>query len=134
MGIFFNNITENFILDIAIYLVIFSVMYYMIFAGKKFGTSLMIYIIGMEIKFFIEHEPLTLTEFIVSFCMYLILGLLIVKISYKMADYYVKSVFVIVGTMVAYILEILLTGILFIAVGIPIGLLELFIYAIFHRF
>ena len=132
MGIFFNNITENFILDIAIYLVIFSVMYYMIFAGKKFGTSLMIYIIGMEIKFFIEHEPLTLTEFIVSFCMYLILGLLIVKISYKMADYYVKSVFVIVGTMVAYILEILLTGILFIAVGIPIGLLELFIYAIFH--
>ena len=134
MGIFFNNITENFILDIAIYLVIFSVMYYMIFAGKKFGTSLMIYIIGMEIKFFIEHEPLTLTEFIVSFCMYLILGLLIVKISYKMADYYVKSVFVIVGTMVAYILEILLTGILFIAVGIPIGLLELFIYAIFHWF
>ena len=134
MGIFFNNITENFILDIAIYLVIFSVMYYMIFAGKKFGTSLMIYIIGMEIKFFIEHEPLTLTEFIVSFCMYLILGLLIVKISYKMADYYVKSVFVIVGTMVAYILEILLTGILFIAVGIPIGFLELFIYAIFHWF
>ena len=49
-----------------------------------------------------------------------------------MADYYVKSVFVIVGTMVAYILEILLTGILFIAVGIPIGFLELFIYAIFH--
>ena len=134
MGIFFNNITENFILDIAIYLVIFSVMYYMIFAGKKFGASLMIYIIGMEIKFFIEHEPLTLTEFIVSFCMYLILGLLIVKISYKMADYYVKSVFVIVGTMVAYILEILLTGILFIAVGIPIGLLELFIYTIFHWF
>ena len=68
----------------------------------------------------------------VSVFVAVILGLLIVKISYKMADYYVKSVFVIVGTMVAYILEILLTGILFIAVGIPIGLLELFIYTIFH--
>ena len=90
------------------------------------------YIITMEIKFFIERDPITLTEVIISFFVYLILGLITAKIAYKMFDYYPRSVFIIIGTIVAYLLEILLSGILFLVVSIPIGFIELWIYLIIH--
>ena len=132
MGILFSNITKNFILDILIYVVIFSIIYYMIFSSKKFWESLIVYTIAMEIKFFIEHGSVTIIEFIVSFLSYLIIGLIIVKISYKMADYYTKGVFITVGTMVAYILEILLIEFLFFIIGMIIGVIMLWIYLVIH--
>ena len=132
MGILFSNITKNFILDIVIYVVIFSIIYYMIFSSKKFGESLIVYTIAMEIKFFIENGSVTISEFIVSFLSYLILGLIIVKILYKMADYYTKGVFIAVATMVAYILEILLIGFLFFILGIIVGIIALWIYLVIH--
>ena len=49
---------------------------------------------------------MTLTEVIISFFVYLILGLITAKIAYKMFDYYPRSVFIIIGTIVAYLLEI----------------------------
>lgn len=132
MGILINSITDNFILDIVIYLVLFYVIYYMVFTGKNCWNIVIMYIITMEIKFFIERDPITLTEVIISFFVYLILGLITAKIAYKMFDYYPRSVFIIIGTIVAYLLEILLSGILFLVVSIPIGFIELWIYLIIH--
>ena len=132
MGILINSITDNFILDIVIYLVLFYVIYYMVFTGKNCWNIVIMYIITMEIKFFIERDPMTLTEVIISFFVYLILGLITAKIAYKMFDYYPRSVFIIIGTIVAYLLEILLSGILFLVVSIPIGFIELWIYLIIH--
>ena len=130
-----NNIW-SIILNIVFYAVLFNVIYSSIFSGTRFRTNVIIYIIAMQIKLFITYGSTSFAMTIVSLTVYLIMGLIIVKILYKMADYYTRGVFVVVSIMVAYFMEIVLAKILFFIVGMIIGFIELWLYgiilAIFH--
>ena len=114
MGILVTNMLGN----IVIYAVLFNIIYSILFSGIRYpkSVSVIAYIIVMEIKLFIAPNRISLLTFFISIVVYLLLGIGIVIILDKMANYKSKKYFVIIGIILGYIAEVLLAKILFIAV------------------
>lgn len=114
MGILVTNMLGS----IVIYAVLFNIIYSILFSGIRYpkSVSVIAYIIVMEIKLFIDQNRISLLTFFISIVVYLLLGIGIVILLDKMANYKSKKYFVIIGIIIGYIAEVLLAKILFIAV------------------
>ena len=131
MGLLIAN-AGNILINIAIYAVLFNIIYKVMFSGIKHPkcVSIVLYIIVMEIKFIVaEMEFFTalgigaLPQFLISIGVYLVLGLAIILILDRMADYKSRKSFVVIGIVMAFVAEILLARILFVAINAIIGVL-----------
>lgn len=88
----------------------------------------------MEIKLFTAPYKITLLTFFISIVVYLILGLIIVKILDKMANYKPRKSFVIIGIIISYLVELLVVRVLFFAVRAVIDILIVLIWIIKYYF
>lgn len=113
MGILVADSTQNLLIDIVIYAILFNIMYSMIFTGKEFWANVILYVITMEIKLFITSGTMQLSSFFVSIAIYIIIGLIVVKISYKLIDYCSRISFVLASIAIGYLLELMLTRVLY---------------------
>lgn len=113
MWILVANSTENLLINIAIYAVLFNIMYSMIFNGKEFWANVILYVIAMEIKLFITAGEIPISSFFISIAVYVIIGLIIVKIAYTLADHTSRISFVLASIAIGYLLEIMLTTVLY---------------------
>lgn len=106
---------ENIVIDIVFYTVLLNIMYSLILSENSYQKNVIVYIIAMELKFFITSNEITLTTVFVSLAVYLILSLIIVKILNNIANYNRKISFIISSMLVCIMAELLLGRILYIA-------------------
>lgn len=121
---------KDILINIAIYAILFNIIYSILFSGIKYPktASIIAYIIVMEIKLFIAPTRITLFTFFISTIVFLILGIIIVKILDEMANYKKKKSFVIIGVILGYLAELLLVKILFMAVSVLIDIIIVIIW------
>ena len=126
--------TENILINVAIYAVLFNIMYSMILSGVKYRTNVILYVVIMEIKIFITYGStihvigiMTLYRFFASLVVYTILGLIIVKILDKMVNYHSKIYFVVLSIVIGYLIEFLLGRILYVIMDIIMLFLIVFL-------
>lgn len=133
MGIIINNLGDI-ILNITIYAVLFNIIYSMIFAGKNFWISVLIYVVTMIIKLFIMYGSVPIHAFFISIIVYVILGIIIIKLLDEMANDSSKLSCIIWGIIIAYVLDMTLAKILYSIISLAILLLYAYVTTIFIIF
>lgn len=133
MGLLIAN-AKDILINIAVYAILFNIIYSILFSGIKYPKTISIiaYIIVMEIKLFISTTRLTLFTFCILIIVYLILGIIIVKILDEMANYKPKKSFIIIGVILGYVAELLLVKILFMAISVLIDIIIIIIWLAKH--
>ena len=125
-------LVTNTIGNIAIYAILFNIIYSILFSGIRYpkSVSVIAYILVMEIKLFIAHGRISSFTFFTSIVVYLLLGLGIVILLDKIANYKPKKSVVIIGIIIGYLADLLLVRILFVAVSGIINIIMAIIWII----
>ena len=116
MRLLLNGTLLDILLDIFIYVILFNVIYSMTYKLNRKWINVAIYVAIMEIKWYIvssNRNFITFYDVLISLLVYTILGIIFVKILDKLADYYPRLPYVIVGIGIAILVEIFVERILF---------------------
>ena len=124
--------TRDILINVAIYAVLFNIIYSMTLRNTNKTTRVIFYIIVMSIKYFILYGGVSFYGFFISIITALIVGLIMIKISDEMVNYHPRFSFVVINVAVAYFLDLLLGRLLYIVIGMIMFFTKIWIYAMFN--
>ena len=122
----------NILINIVIYAVLFNIIYRVMFSGIKhpkilsvalYTILMLIKIVITQINYFILHGISAIPQFLIATAVYVVLGFTIVIILDRIANYKSKRYFVVLAIVMAFVAEVLLARILFVAINAIIGIL-----------
>lgn len=124
--------TKDILIDVAIYAILFNIIYSMTLRDTKKTTRVILYIIVMSIKFFVVYGGISFFAFFISTITALIVGLIMIKISDEMVNYHPRFSFVVINIAVAFFLELLLGRLLYVVIGMIMFFAKIWIYSMFN--
>ena len=89
-----TNTAGSILLGIAIDIAIFNIIYSTINSGVKYIKNVIIYVICLEIRLIIMTGIASFGMFLISLGLYLVVGLVLIWILYKISNYFPRASFI----------------------------------------
>ncbi len=105
MGSLASNIASSLIIDILLDVAIFNIIYSTMNSGVRYLRNVLIYTICFEVKQVLMTGIASFGAFLVSFGIYFVIGLIVIGILSKIAEYFPRISFIATSIVLQFIVS-----------------------------